>query len=83
MSLLTKQVSKFENKRFAEKGLPPQPLGNYLTFDTIIGWNLSNTLYSMRIYLEIKNITDIHYSTVVGYPDYGRRIMVGVRQTIK
>ena len=83
MSLLTKYVSSFENTRFAASGLPPQPLGNYVTLDGIIGWSFYGNIYSTRFYLEIKNITDKHYSTVVGYPDFGRTITVGIRQVIR
>ena len=31
-----------------------------------------------RIYAEVRNLADKAYSTVVGYPDYGRRAMVGL-----
>jgi len=34
-----------------------------------------------RVYLEITNLADSRYSTVVGYPDYGRRIQLGIRQS--
>jgi outer membrane receptor protein involved in Fe transport len=34
----------------------------------------------LRIYVEATNLTDSRYSTVVGYPDYGRRFQVGIRQ---
>ena len=83
ISLLAKYVSSFENTRFAAPGLPPQPLGNYVTVDAIFGWSIYGKLYSTRFYLEVKNITDIRYSTVVGYPDFGRTITMGIRQVIK
>ena len=83
MSLLAKYVSSFESTRFAASGLPPQPLGDIVTFDAVLGWSLYGNLYSTRFYLEIKNITDERYSTVVGYPDFGRTITMGIRQVIK
>lgn len=83
ISLLAKYVSSFENTRFAAPGLPPQPLGDYVTLDAILGWSLYGKLYSTRFYLEIKNITDELYSTVVGYPNFGRTITMGIRQVIK
>jgi len=83
MSILPKYVSYFENTRFAAKGLPPQPLGDYVTLDAVFGWSLYGDSFTTRFYLELKNITDAHYSTVVGYPDFGRTITIGIRHTIK
>ncbi len=83
MSILPKYVSYFENKRFAAKGLPPQPLGAYVTLDAVLGWSLYSDSFTTRFYLELKNLTDAHYSTVVGYPDFGRTITIGIRHTIK
>jgi outer membrane receptor protein involved in Fe transport len=36
----------------------------------------------IRVYLEIMNLGDSRYSTVVGYPDYGRRFTLGIRQIL-
>jgi len=83
MSLLVKYVSSFENTRFAEKGLPPQPLGNFVFLNAVIGWSFYGKIYSTRLYMEVKNITDSRYSTVVGYTDFGRRFTIGIRQVIK
>ena len=83
MNLLSKYVSYFESTRFAAKGLPPQPLGDYVTLDAILGYSLSGESYATRFYLEVKNIADVRYSTVVGYPDFGRTITVGIRHTLK
>lgn len=82
MNLLPKYVSSFESTRFAAKGLPPQPLGDYLTVDAILGWTLQRKSNTTRFYLEGKNLSDIHYSTVVGYPDFGRTLTVGIRHVI-
>ncbi|MCK5701521.1 MAG: hypothetical protein KAI29_10220, partial [Cyclobacteriaceae bacterium] len=83
MNLLSKYVSYYESTRFAAKGLPPQPLGDYVTIDAILGYSLSGESYATRFYLEVKNIADVHYSTVVGYPDFGRTITIGIRHTLK
>lgn len=82
MNVLPKYVSSFESTRFAAKGLPPQPLGDYFTLDAILGWSMHGKSNSTRFYLEIKNISDVRYSTVVGYPDFGRTITIGIRQQI-
>ena len=83
LSILSKYVSNFESTRFAAPGLPPQPLGDYTTIDASMAWNLYGKNFSTRFYLEIKNITNKHYSTVVGYPDFGRTFTIGIKQTIK
>ncbi len=83
MSLLVKYVSPFENTRFAKKGLPPQSLGNYVSLDAVVGWSFYGKMFSTRLYMEMKNITDVQYSTVIGYPNFGRRFIVGIRQIIK
>ena len=36
----------------------------------------------IRVYFELTNIGDSRYSTVVGYPDYGRQFCLGIRQMI-
>ena len=79
-----KYVSSFENSRFAAPAADgvvyPQPLGDYFIADLNIGYTLGKK-YSTRFYMEIKNILDKKYSTVVGYPDFGRTISVGLRQS--
>lgn len=82
INLLPKYVSSFESTRFAAKGLPPQALGDYLTLDAILGWTLQGKSNTTRLFLEGKNLSDIHYSTVVGYPDFGRTITIGIHHII-
>ncbi|MBN2318147.1 MAG: TonB-dependent receptor [Acidobacteria bacterium] len=72
-----KYVSGYESSRFASS---LQPLGDFHTFNLTIGHPLGSR-ENTRIYLELTNITDNRYSTVVGYPDYGRSFRVGIRQT--
>ena len=84
VTALAKYVSSFENKRFAAPAVDgtvyPQPLGDYFVADLNAGYSVG-TNYVTKFYFEIKNILDIKYSTVVGYPDFGRTILVGLRQS--
>jgi len=83
-NILGKYVSTFESIRFvantAENPATPQPLGDFLTLDITTGWSFGEK-YQTRIYLEAQNLTNKKYSTVVGYPDFGRRFTLGVRQS--
>lgn len=82
LNVLIKYVSAFTSVRFGapSSNLPvmPQPLGDFLTVDAILGWNVS-TSHNLKLILEIRNITDENYATVVGYPDFGRRLGLGIR----
>jgi outer membrane receptor protein involved in Fe transport len=75
LNLFWKFVSSYESRRFAE---PPieQPLGRFHTVDLIAGRRLGAGKQA-RIYAEVRNVAGKAYSTVVGYPDYGRRIVSG------
>ncbi|MBD3181616.1 TonB-dependent receptor [Candidatus Poribacteria bacterium] len=83
-SILWKYVSSYESTRFvaAPEGEKPtpQPLGDFHSLNASFGYTFGKK-QNARIYFEIKNLMDEEYSTVVGYPDYGRRYMVGLRQT--
>jgi hypothetical protein len=81
LNLLGKYVSGFENDRFADPSLGPQPLGDYFAMDLTGGYTVG-TRRNVRIYLNIINLTNRKYSTVVGYPDFGRRINIGARLVI-
>jgi len=81
LNIFTKYVSAFENERFASPADGPQPLGDFFTLDITGGYAFGKRK-TMRIYLNIINVTDNRYSTVVGYPDYGRRISLGIRMVI-
>ncbi|MFH1068870.1 MAG: TonB-dependent receptor plug domain-containing protein [Candidatus Glassbacteria bacterium] len=80
-TLLWKYVSGYESARFAV-GNKPQPLGKFHTLGLTAGYTFGRRP-EFRVYFEANNIGDDHYSTVVGYPDYGRRFTVGVRTTIE
>jgi len=77
-NLLGKYVSKFENDRFAVPADGPQPLGDYGTIDITAGYTLKGKV-PVRFYLKSRNTGDRHYSTVIGYPDFGRMIFGGIQ----
>ena len=80
LNILWKNISSYENTRFAG-GKPPVPrsLGDFNSFDLTAGYTFGGPLRT-KIYFQIYNLTDITYSTVVGYPDRGRRYLLGIRQ---
>jgi outer membrane receptor protein involved in Fe transport len=81
-NLYWKYVSKFESSRFITQiqGEPTiyAPLGDYFALDISTGYTFGSTVLT-RIYLKIQNLTDKRFSTVAGYPDFGRRINFGLR----
>ncbi|OGJ92765.1 MAG: hypothetical protein A2487_20835 [Candidatus Raymondbacteria bacterium RifOxyC12_full_50_8] len=69
-----KYVGPFENKRFSpDKAV--HPLGDFLSLDVTLGCQLNT---STRVFMRMENITDERYSTAIGYPDFGRRVAVGI-----
>jgi outer membrane cobalamin receptor len=80
LNLWWKYVSAYENDRFAGDG-EMHPLGNFHRFDITMGMWFGGKLRT-RLYGGIENITDNAYSTVVGWPDYGRRYTIGFRQIL-
>ena len=79
LNLFWKFVSRYESARFADPGVT-QVLGNFNTLDLMLGRRVG-TRKQTRIYAEVRNIADRAFSTVVGYPDYGRRAMIGFDHT--
>ncbi len=77
LNILGKYVSRFENDRFAVPADGPQPLGDFLTIDLTAGYTLKGKI-PVRFYLKSRNLGDTNYSTVIGYPDFGRMIFGGV-----
>ncbi len=76
VNMLIKYISSFENSRFS--AIPePQPLGDFVNMDIIAGWDFA-PLLPVHVYAEIRNVTDELYSTVVGFPDFGRRFNLRV-----
>lgn len=78
INLLCKYVSPFENDRFASITDGPQPLGDFLTIDLSGGYTTKGKV-PVRVYLKIRNLADKKYSTVIGYPDFGRMIFAGIQ----
>ncbi len=79
-----KHISGYQSTRFAapQNGtVAAQPLGDFLILDATAGWSFGR-LKNLRLYIDIRNITDRRYSTVVGYPDDGRQIRLGGRLNI-
>ena len=83
LNLFWKQISPYESTRFAagvggESPLP-QPLGDYATLGGTGGWFLGPQ-GETRLYVRAENLAGRRFSTVVGYPDFGRRFTVGLRR---
>jgi outer membrane cobalamin receptor len=74
LNLMTKYVSPFENKRFSPDG-NVHPLGDFVVFDANLNYNLNS---SAKIFLRAENMTDKQYSTAIGYPDFGRKLLIGI-----
>ncbi|MHB9028673.1 MAG: TonB-dependent receptor domain-containing protein, partial [Candidatus Latescibacterota bacterium] len=79
LNALWKYVSEYESMRFAAPGKGPQPLGDFHDITLTGGYSFGPGRKS-RVYLEARNLFDTGYSTVVGYPDFGRRYTAGFRQ---
>lgn len=77
-NLFGKYVSSYESKRFAGDG-EYHPLGDYTELNLKVEYRIGKDDPS-RIYVSVENITDEEFSTVVGYPDFGRRLNVGIRK---
>jgi len=78
LNVFCKYVSLFENTRFAPRNAGPQPLGDFFVIDLTGGYTFNGKMPA-RIYFRVRNLTDKKYSTVVGYPDFGRMLYLGMR----
>ena len=76
LNVFGKYVSPFENERFASPQAGPQPLGDFLNLDMTGGYSF-NTKIPVRLYVKVHNLTNRKYSTVIGYPDFGRMMYIG------
>ncbi len=77
MNLYGNYSSEFFSTRFADKSVGPVPLGEYFRIDMNLGYSFGPK-ENWRVYVLVKNLTDVNYSTVVGYPDPGRRFHAGI-----
>jgi iron complex outermembrane receptor protein len=82
LNFLCKYVSAFENQRFASVSAGPQPLGDFVAMDVTGGYTFKSKV-PLRCYFKVQNVTDKRYSTVIGYPDFGRIISLGINVSIK
>ena len=82
LNLYGKYVSKYESSRFVTQvqGSPTvyAPLGDFFTLDLSAGYTFGSSLIT-RVYLRAQNLTDKRFSTVAGYPDFGRQLSFGLR----
>lgn len=78
LNLSCKYISRFENERFASITDGPQPLGDFFTID-IKGGYTTKGKSPINAYIRVRNITNVKYSTVVGYPDFGRTLYAGIQ----
>ena len=82
LNILGKYVSPFENDRFVSVADGPQPLGDFLVLDCNGGYTTEWKI-PVRFYVKVKNLTGKIYSTVNGYPDFGRMVYGGISIKIK
>jgi len=82
LNILGKYVSPFENDRFVSVADGPQPLGDFLVLDCNGGYTTEWKI-PVRFYVKVKNLTGKIYSTVNGYPDFGRMVYSGISIKIK
>jgi outer membrane receptor protein involved in Fe transport len=76
LNLFWRFLSSYESLRFAEPDVPRR-LGGFNNIDLMLARRVGARRQT-RIYAEVWNVADKAYSTVVGYPDYGRRAMIGL-----
>ncbi len=81
LNIYAKHVSYFESSRFVAQ-VPNSPtifapLGDFFIMDLTAGYSFGSKIIS-RAYLKVNNLTDKRYSTVAGYPDFGRRVYFGI-----
>lgn len=78
LNIFAKYVSSFENNRFASVADGPQPLGDFFTLDISAGYTTKGKM-PVRFYIRSRNLTDEKFSTVIGYPDFGRTVHAGIQ----
>ena len=82
MNLFANYTGAYENDRFVDKNWVKEngkfPLGDFLTLNLTTGYSFGKSK-NTRIYIEAKNLTDVKYFTVAGYPDNGRMLFVGMK----
>ncbi|MBT3385643.1 MAG: TonB-dependent receptor [Prolixibacteraceae bacterium] len=82
INVFANYTGAYENDRFVDKTWVAEngkfPLGNFLSLNLTTGYTFGKSK-NTRVYIEAKNLTDVKYYTVAGYPDNGRMIFMGVK----
>jgi len=82
INLFANYTGAYENDRFVNKTWVAEngkfPLGDFLAINLTTGYTFGKS-NNTRIYIEAKNLADIKYQTVAGYPDNGRMVFTGVK----
>jgi outer membrane cobalamin receptor len=80
-NIFWKYVSSYQSTRFLpsvkNQPLIPEPLGNYHCLNVVVGWSFGKNQQT-KAYVEVRNVLDKKFLTVIGYPDFGRTITVGI-----
>lgn len=76
LGMFWKHVSQYYSTRFSE-GAIERALGGFNTLDAVLARRIG-AAGRTRIAAEVRNVANRAYSTVVGYPDYGRRATIGI-----
>jgi outer membrane receptor protein involved in Fe transport len=81
-NLYGKHVSKYESSRFGQlvdgKAVWYR-IGDFSTLDMSLGYTLPLAHQAVRCFASAANLLDERYSTVVGYPDFGRVVGAGIQ----
>ena len=82
INLFANYIGAYENDRFVDNTWVAKngkfPLGDFLSLNLTSGYTFGKSK-NTRVYIEAKNLADIKYQTVAGYPDNGRMIFVGMK----
>ncbi len=82
INLFANSIGAYENDRFVDKTWVAEngkfPLGDFLSLNLTSGYTFGKSKKT-RVYIEAKNLTDVKFYTVAGYPDNGRMVFLGVK----
>lgn len=77
LNIFAKYVGAYENKRFSDDG-GYHALGNFVDIN-VTGGAVFGQDRATRVFIALENLLNDEYSTVVGYPDYGLQVSLGVQ----
>ncbi len=78
LNLFAKYISGYRNSRFVGT---PVDLGGFVSLTLTGGYRLA--AHGIRLFWEAENMLDGDLITVPGYPDYGRRLALGLRWELR